>query len=160
MDTEDRPVILASHREGDQPVTMRDERGSAAVEAVIGVPAFALFVGLIIFGGRTAMTHEAVESAAADGARTASIARTASEARVEAESAIRASLANQDIACLDVSVTVDASDFDVPVGTAGAVEVTVVCHLDLSDLSVPGVPGSRAITATVTSPLDTWRERS
>ena len=27
----------------------RDERGSAAVEAVIGVPAFALFVGLIIF---------------------------------------------------------------------------------------------------------------
>ncbi len=44
----------------------RDERGSAAVESVIGVPAFALFVGLIIFGGRTAITHGAVESAAAD----------------------------------------------------------------------------------------------
>ena len=52
----------------------RDERGSAAVEAVIGVPAFALFVGLIIFGGRTAIDSRAVESAAADAARTASIA--------------------------------------------------------------------------------------
>ena len=68
----------------------RDERGSAAVEAVIGVPAFALFVGLIIFGGRTAMTHGAVESAAADGARTASIARTSQEARSGAEEAARA----------------------------------------------------------------------
>ena len=32
-------------------------------------------------------------------------------------------------------------------------------RLDLSDLSVPGVPGSRLIKATTTSPIDTWRER-
>ena len=32
---------------------VRDERGSAAVEAAVSVPAFVLFVGLIIFGGRT-----------------------------------------------------------------------------------------------------------
>ena len=44
---------------------VRDERGSAAVEAVVGVPAFVLFVGLIIFGGRTATTHQSVETAAA-----------------------------------------------------------------------------------------------
>ena len=44
---------------------VRNERGSAAVEAALGVPAFVLFVGLIIFGGRTATTHSAVESAAA-----------------------------------------------------------------------------------------------
>jgi len=41
-------------------VIRRDERGSAAIEAAIGVPAFALFVGLVIFGGRTATTHQAV----------------------------------------------------------------------------------------------------
>ena len=86
----------------------RDERGSAAVEAVIGVPAFALFVGLIIFGGRTAMTHGAVESAAADGARTASIARTSQEARSGAEEAARASLANQGIDCITVQVSIDS----------------------------------------------------
>ena len=135
-------------------MNQRDERGSAAIEAVIGVPAFALFVGLIIFGGRTAMTHGAVESAAADGARTASIARSA------AEEAARASLANQGIDCISVQVSIDSSDFAKPVGTSGSVEVTVSCQLNLADLAVPGVPGSRSVTATVTSPLDSFRERS
>ena len=136
-----------------------DERGSAAIEAVIGVPAFVLFVGLIIFGGRTATTHAAVESAAADAARTASIARTSSEARQEAIAAAEASLTNQDIHCLNVRVVVDVGDFSKPVGTAGSVTATVECLLHLADLSVPGVPGSRLVRASSTSPLDTWRER-
>jgi hypothetical protein len=59
-----------------------------------------------------------------------------------------------------VTVSVDTSDFDVPVGTPGTVQVTVECRLNLADLAVPGVPGSRIITASVSSPLDTWRERS
>ena len=138
---------------------MRDERGSAAVEAAVGVPAFVLFVGLIIFGGRTATTHSAVESAAADAARTASIARTASEAKQEAKAAAQASLANQDIHCLSVTVSVYVSDFAKTVGETGAVTATVECLLDLADLSVPGVPGSRLVKATGTSPLDTFRER-
>ena len=70
----------------------RDERGSAAIEAAIGVPAFALFVGLIIFGGRTATTHEALQSAAADGARSASLARDAQTARADARAAAEASI--------------------------------------------------------------------
>jgi Flp pilus assembly protein TadG len=138
---------------------MRDERGSAAVEAAIGVPAFVLLVGLIIFGGRTATTHSAVESAAADAARSASIARTASEARSDAKTAAQASLANQDIHCLNVTVSVNVSDFVKPAGQTGSVTATVECLLDLADLSVPGVPGGRLIKATVSSPLDTWRER-
>lgn len=138
---------------------MRDERGSAAVEAAVGLPAFMLFVGLIIFGGRTATTHSAVESAAADAARSASIARSGAESRIDAKAAAQASLANQDIHCLSVSVVVDVSDFGKPVGEPGSVTATVECLLDLADLSVPGVPGSRLIKATITSPLDTWRER-
>jgi hypothetical protein len=39
------------------------------------------------------------------------------------------------------------------------VNVTVSCRLDLSDLAIPGVPGSRVMRATMSSPLDTWRER-
>lgn len=137
----------------------RDERGSAAVEAAVGVPAFVLLVGLIIFGGRTAMTHGAVESAAADAARSASIARDGIEASSDARTAAEASLANQHIHCLTVTVNIDDAAFALPVGTAGSVTATVECLLDLSDLSVPGVPGSRLIKATVSSPLDTWRER-
>lgn len=136
------------------------ERGSATIEAVIGIPAFILFVGLIIFGGRVATTHSAVESAAADAARSASIARTGGHATTDAQTAARASLANQQIDCLRVTVAVDTSDFAKPVGQAGYVDVTVTCRLDLADLAVPGVPGSKAIRAHISSPIDSWRERS
>ncbi|GAB2446818.1 pilus assembly protein [Nocardioides hungaricus] len=138
---------------------VRNERGSAAIEAAVGVPAFVLFVGLIIFGGRTATTQSAVESAAAEAARTASIARTGQQAQQDAKTAAQSSLTNQDIRCLTVTVTVDVSDFAKPVGQTGAVSATVGCLLDLGDLSVPGVPGSRLIKATSRSPLDTFRER-
>ncbi|WP_110241672.1 TadE/TadG family type IV pilus assembly protein [Nocardioides gilvus] len=137
----------------------RDERGSAAIEAAIGVPAFALFVGLIIFGGRTATTHEALQSAAAEGARSASLARDAQTARTAAREAAVSSIANQEIGCSHVDVDVDTSDFAKQPGVAGSVEVTISCRLDLSDLAVPGVPGSRVLSATMSSPLDTWRER-
>lgn len=138
----------------------RDERGSAAVEAAVGVPAFVLFVGLIIFGGRTATTHQSVETAAADAARAASIERTATVAKNKAITAATTSLTNQGIHCLDIDVTVDTSQFNRTVGEAATVSVTVQCRLDLSDLSVPGVPGNRLIKASVSSPIDTWRERA
>lgn len=138
----------------------RDDRGSASIEAAVGIPAFVLFVGLIIFGGRTASTHQAVESAAADAARSASIARTSSTANQSAKAAARASLTNQGIECLNIKVTVDTSQFVRPVGESATVSVSVECRLDLADLSVPGVPGSRIIQATVSSPLDSFRERA
>ena len=137
----------------------RDERGSAAIEAVIGVSAFALFVGLIILGGRTASTHEALQSAAADGARSASLARGAQAASAAAREAATASVANQHIDCSGIDVTVDTSDFNKQPGVPGSVEVRVSCRLELSDLAVPGVPGSRVLHATMSSPIDTWRER-
>ena len=141
-------------------VPRRGERGSAAIEAAIGVPAFVLFVGLIIFGGRTATTHQAVESAAADAARSASITRNSTDAQQAAEQAAHDTLANQHLDCLAVTVNVDTSGFAAPVGQPASVAVTVTCRLDLSDLSVPGVPGTRLISATMTSPIDTFRERA
>lgn len=130
-----------------------------AVEAAIAVPAFALFVGLIIFAGRVAVTHQAVEAAAADAARAASIARTADAATQAADLAATTSLTNQDLACRATSVQIDASGFATRIGTPGLVEVTVTCTLDLSDLAVPGVPGTHTVTAVMTSPIDTWRQR-
>ena len=138
----------------------RDESGSASLEAAIGVPAFALFVALIIFGGRTATTHQAVESAAADAARSASITRSSIDAQHAAEQAAHDSLANQHVDCLSLTVNVDTHGFAAPVGQPASVAVTVTCRLNLSDLSVPGVPGSRVIAATMSSPLDPWREHA
>ena len=139
---------------------LRNEQGSASIEAAIGVPAFMLFVGLIIFGGRSATTHQALESAAADAARSASIERGAPAAQHAAEQAARSSLSNQQIHCLTIDVAVDAGGFQTAVGQDATVAVSVTCRLDLSDLAVPGVPGSRTLRATMSSPIDTWRERS
>lgn len=137
----------------------RDERGSAAIEAAIGLPAFILFVGLIIAGGRLAIAHQALQSAAADAARTASIARNAGEADSAAKREAETSLHNQRLACRSSQVSVDTSGFRVPTGQPADVTVTVSCRVDLADLSVPGVPGSRLIRATMSSPIDSWRER-
>lgn len=135
------------------------ERGSEAIEAAIGVPAFLLFVAMIIAAGRFAVAQQAIDSAATDAARTASIARTQASARSSAESSATASLSNQDLQCTSRSVTVDVTGFASPPGTPASVTATVTCTVNLSDVTIPGLPGNKTITSTMTSPIDTYRER-
>jgi len=136
---------------------IRDERGSVAIEAVIGLPAFALFVGLIIMGGRVEVTRQAIEAAAFEGARTASLARTEQAAVTSGKAAAADNLGK--LPCTTTSVSVDAAGYDAPLGTTVLVGVTVTCKVGLADLSLPGVPGHRVITETAYSPIDAYRER-
>ncbi|MFE5291403.1 TadE/TadG family type IV pilus assembly protein [Isoptericola sp. NPDC056618] len=133
------------------------ERGSAAIEAVIGVPAFVLFVGLVIVGGRIAIAHQAVQAVAADAARAASIARTVDDAQAAAAQGMSAGLANQELRCAATHLTLDTTGLASPPGVAGTVTATVSCTVDLADVSVPGVPGAHTVIATMTSPVDAWR---
>jgi Flp pilus assembly protein TadG len=135
------------------------DRGSAVIEAVIGIPAFLLFVGLIIFAGRLAIAQEAVQSAAAAAARSASIARSQPVAASAGESAATSSLTDQQVHCQVQHVTLDTSGFASPVGTPATVTAQVSCLVDLADLTVPGVPGTKLVTITMSSPIDTYRER-
>jgi Flp pilus assembly protein TadG len=135
------------------------QRGSAVIETVIGIPAFMLFVALIVYAGRVAIAHQVVQSAAADAARSASIARTQGGAQTAGATAAATSLANQAANCTATTVSIDTSGFASPVGTPASITATVTCQVNLSELSLPGVPGSKAITATMSSPLDTYRER-
>ena len=128
------------------------------IEVVILAPALGLILALIIAGGRVALAHQAVEAAAAEGARAASISRTQASARSSARTAATSSLTAQNTRCLATSVTVDTSSFASPVGTPASVGATVTCRLDLAGV-LPGLPGSMNIIATVRSPLDTYRER-
>lgn len=113
---------------------------------------------LIFTGGRVALAQMAVQSAASEAARSASITRSAGEAHGSATAAANSTLSNQGLVCASRSVLVDTSGFRVPVGTDSTVSVTVTCVVDLSDLSVPGIPGTHAITQQAVSPLDTYRE--
>ncbi len=57
-------------------------------------------------------------------------------------------------------VHVDTSQFTpVGVGLPAQVTATVTCRVPLSDLVVPGMPGSRLLRGIFTSPLDPFRER-
>ncbi len=137
----------------------RADRGSAVIEAAIGVPAFMLFVSLIIGAGRVAIAHQSVDAAAAEAARSASIERTQPAAAQAAAKAATAALANQNLQCLSTQTLVDTSGFAHPVGTPATVTATVTCLVNLSDVTVPGLPGSLTITSTMSSPIDTYRER-
>ena len=136
-----------------------DERGSAVLEAAIGLPAFLLFIVLILFAGRVAIATQAVDSAATQAARTASIARTQSTAQTSARTAATSSLADQHVNCTRTRVSVDTHGFTAPVGQPATVGATVTCAVNLSDLAIPGIPGTRTVTATASSPIDTYRER-
>lgn len=135
-----------------------NERGSAAIEAAVGVPAFLLLIGLLIYGGRTVLTHQALESAAADAARAASLARTPAQAQTNAVQAAQVSVANQHLPCHGTTVTLDTTALSKEAGQSGSVTARVSCTLSLSDLSVPGIPGSRVLSATESSPVDVYRQ--
>lgn len=139
-------------------MTDRD-RGSTTLELVVLVPGLLLVIGLLVVGGRMAVAHTAVQSASSDAARSASLARSAGQAQAEAGAAAQTALAADGLQCSQTSVLVDTSGFTVPVGEPAAVTATVSCTVRLSDLVLPGLGGDRAVRASTTSPLDTYRER-
>jgi hypothetical protein len=129
------------------------------LELAVLAPACLVLLALVVAAGRIQIAGGAVEQASAAAAREASLARSAAGAHQAATAAATDSLASQRLRCTDVDVTVDTSGFAVPVGQAAQVRATVSCTVSLGDLSVPGVPGSRTLTARTTSVLDRYRSR-
>lgn len=153
----------------------RAERGSASVEVVILAPVFLGLIALAVLAGRTAVARYAVEMAAHDAARAASIARTADDAVAAGETAVETALAGQGLDCapgaavtlvgrLPNGATVSIQDaFDpdvVPLGTAAFVVATVSCDVSFDDLGVPGVFPSVPVETTFVSPLDRYRSKA
>ena len=135
------------------------DSGSVTLELAILGPALLLLLGLVVAAGRIEVAGAAVEQAASAAAREASIARTASAARAAATSSARQSLRDQGLDCAGLDVTVDTAGFAVAAGLPAQVGVSVVCSVPLSDLAVPGLPGSRTMRAQMASPLDRYRSR-
>lgn len=137
-----------------------DDRGSITLELVVWAPGLLLIIGLLTVAGRVSSAHGAVEQAAADAARTASSARTAAGAQDLAQASAEKTLAAQGLQCTTTTVVVDTSGFSTRPGEAASVTATVTCPVHLSDLSIPGLPGTRTVSSTATSSIDTYRERS
>jgi len=67
-------------------------------------------------------------------------------------------LASQGIHCVSTTVSVDTSGFGAPVGTPATVTAPLVHRQPVRSVRT-GIPGTKLVTATATSPLDTFRER-
>lgn len=136
------------------------QRGAASVELVLLVPSLLIMIGLVVAGGRLWFARAAVDDAAAAAARAASLARTPTQAQHDAAAVARSGLDASDLHCKAVAIEADTAAFAIPPGQPGTVGATVSCSVDLADVFLPGLPGTVRLTATESSPLDTYRSRS
>jgi Flp pilus assembly protein TadG len=138
----------------------RDDRGNAVVELAPVALALIMFLVLLITAGRITAANLAVQDAAQSAARQASLARDPAGAETAALPSARAALAGDGLDC-QPTVTLTTTGFAVPVGEPASVAATVTCHVNLTGLNIiPGVPGQVAVSASASSPLDTFRGRT
>ncbi|WP_207936161.1 TadE/TadG family type IV pilus assembly protein [Actinomadura sp. KC216] len=127
------------------------------LELVIFAPALIIMLLFVIAAGRIAQAHQAVEAAARDAARQASIARDPATAQTSATSSAQAALHREGLNC-PAHVSVDTSGFARPVGAAATVTAHVTCTVQLADVSLAGVP-TTTVRSHFTSPIDPYRGR-
>jgi Flp pilus assembly protein TadG len=138
----------------------RDDRGSESVEMAILLPVGILILAMLVIGARIALAGDRISGVAGIAARDASLARSATAAQQIATASATDALADRNLHCADVQVSVDTSGFSSAPGAPAAVTVAVACTVDLSDIGVAGLPGSRILRDTATSPLDPARDLS
>lgn len=135
------------------------ERGvSPAIEATLVIPAMVVLVGLVILLARGMIADQTVAAAASQAARAASIERSVASAESAALVALDSSLADAGTSCVERSVSVDASGLSAPIGVPASVRVHLTCRLEVG-VTLPGLPATRTVSATGTSPVDTHRSR-
>ncbi|WP_411146444.1 hypothetical protein [Streptomyces sp. x-80] len=137
-----------------------DDRGTYTLETVICVTFLLPFLGLLAAYGLAGVFDSSVDNAANSAARAASQAADADTAQARDHAAANASLRQDDRNCTSQTVSIDTSSFNAPLGQAASVTATVTCTIPLSQLTVPGLPGSKTLTATATSALDQYADRA
>ncbi len=134
--------------------TRRVQAGSATVEMTLATPVLIVvlvFVAVVVHRGVDARLR--LDDAAHQAARAASLARTPAAAMAAAEQSAADALADADVVCTSLNVDTDTTTFT----PGGTVAVTLSCTVDQTDALLLGVPASRVVTATFTSPVDAWR---
>jgi Flp pilus assembly protein TadG len=129
------------------------ERGGATVELVLLTPLLILVLVFVVALGRLASARLEVDSAAAQGARGASMARDPAAAAALARSLATATLAGHHLSCAPLSVSTDTAAF----APGGWVAVRVSCTASLAGLSLLALPGTQTITSRFVEPLDVYR---
>ncbi|AXE37284.1 TadE/TadG family type IV pilus assembly protein [Acidipropionibacterium virtanenii] len=133
------------------------DRGAAALEAAVVLPAVLLLAALTAASWRLWQTRGDVHSAAEAAARAVSVAAGPAQGVMAGRQVALADLAGT--RCTVPAVDVDPVGLAVPVGFPGRVEVRVGCTVSMADLLLPGLPGSFHVSASAEAPVDSHRER-
>ena len=138
------------YRRRDEPA----ERGSSVVGLVILTPMMAMLLFFVVAAGRLGVIESKLTSAARNAARAASQTQSVSTAQAAATTTVEATLDHLKTGCLS-GPQVRFLELDLRPG--GQVHIQVSCLVRLSDLTVPGMPGSRIVSADSVSVVDRFR---
>lgn len=131
----------------------RGDRGSLTVEVVVLAPVVVMFALATLAFGRVSQARQQVVEAARAGAQAAAVGSDATDAQQAAQTAASNGILASSHTCSNPQITANVAHF-VP---GGYVVVEVTCHVELSDLLVPGLPGSTTVQASSTAPIDPYR---
>ena len=138
---------------GERGCRVRGDEGQAIAELVVVAPVLLIIIVLMVALGRVDSAQGDVESAARAGVQAAVVQADAAEAQTQATSAVTSTLAGVGLTCPDPQITTDTSNFV----AGGTVSVGVTCVTSLADVSVPGMPGSKTLSASAVAHIDEFR---
>ncbi len=140
-----------------RPTGERGDSGPTQLVMLAGV--LVLFFFGVFWVGRFIIAEGALDEVARNAARAASLGPDAATGQSAALTAAQDTLAAQGLNCVGVDLDVDTSGFAAPIGAPAQVAVTVSCTVSNADLAFPGIPGDVQISASFTSPIDSYRSR-
>ena len=131
----------------------RTESGSLAIEMAMVAPGLLLIFGLIFAYGRAAQVNGTLESGTRDAARSVTMARSYDDALDRANAVVLDAIKNTPQACQNSLVVTIEGDYE----PGEPVTVATHCTYGLSDLGLPGAPGTLTVHSSFTSMLDPYR---
>jgi Flp pilus assembly protein TadG len=134
-------------------VRRNGDSGSLVVELVVLTPVVFLIALCVVVFGRVSEARQLVTEAARAGAEAAAIMPNAQSAQSAAVDSAAVGTDGSAHTCAHTRIVTDVSHYY----PGGYVRVTVTCAVALSDLSVPGVPGSTTVSESSTAPVDPYR---
>jgi Flp pilus assembly protein TadG len=131
----------------------RNESGSLTVELVVVTPVLFLMALTVIVFGRISEAHQQVIEASRAAAEAAAIEPAAATAQSGAADIAVIGGFSSSHTCVHAAVSTNVGHFY----PGGYVSVTVTCQVSLSDLGVPGLPGTTTISSSSIAPIDPYR---
>lgn len=136
----------------------REDRGSLSVELVVMVPALLVLMLIVVLGGRLVEARGAIDGAARDGARAASLARYPGTGQLGATT-LASQAASGDLGsyCTGDNFSVQVTgfpDLGQSANLGDNVTVTVTCDINTSIFGVFGFKSRYQMTGVAVAPLD------